>query len=359
MSHTLKQQEPTPGHTVGGGPPDAIDDDLPSLQHVLDDARFRDPLSVFDFAWLCEKGQDPGLVLYLGQKFSKFLEARCELKTPVPWPLPSVTRDRSAMWWFVATISMLLDKWRGDPPADHLPGSVGARWCEQHPDILQNVQTAQRARTRYSVVGEEDWTISELMAGTEMQQKKKPALLWKDELSGQRTWVQAARTLAYVVFGDFLASDTQKLGFCQRCGRPFDRGKKKLFCSSGCAHAESATVSRHDTKANKRHEGMLRSAKKLSEWLEKKHRTGSDWRSVAELAFKLPTSDGRYSRLMGEYIRASQTSPGSPEREKLLRSLLTSSTETPHQRENVQQQLEGFLQVVAKAESRAKARKPL
>ena len=58
---------------------------------------------------------------------------------------------------------------------------------------------------------------------------------------------------------------------------------------------------------------------------------------------------------MGEYIRASKTSPGSPEREKLLRSLLSSSTQTPQQRENVQLQLDGFLQDVAEAHSRAKA----
>ena len=198
MANQLQRQEPS----LGGSPAkDDWQNIADGIQQWFEGARFTDPLSVFDFAWICEKGHDPDLVLYLGQKFSKFLEGQCELKTPVPWPLPSVTGDRSAMWRFIATISMLLGKWRGDPPVDHLPSSVEAHWCEQHPDILQSVQTAQRARTRYSVVGEEDWTTQELIAGAQLHKKKKLAILWKYDLSGQRTWVHAARTLAYVVFG--------------------------------------------------------------------------------------------------------------------------------------------------------------
>lgn len=317
------------------------------------------PFSAFELAWIYNDGGQPDLALYIGRRFSVALEALCKLETGVQWPPPSLSGELSAVTRFVITITSLLGQWRNDPAPDTVFGSLGAHWIERHPEILRKIQAAQSARSRHCALGERSWAIKELLAGSRSRRDKKLEVAWIDKLSGQRTWTQAAETIAYAVFGDFLAGDPQNIRFCLRCERPFELGKKKLFCSSECAHAQSATTSRHEAIALGRRRGLGKAAKILNEWLQKPHRAGSDWRKTVERAFGLFSSDGRHSRLMGEYIRASKTPPGSAERKRLLASLLSRSTERPQEREIVQLGLDSFLQDVAKAENRAKARKSL
>ena len=151
----------------------------------------------------------------------------------------------------------------------------------------------------------------------------------------------------------FLGREPEKIGFCRRCDRPFVRGKKTLFCSLKCARANSSIRSRDQRNARKRSRGLKKAVKILDEWLQKSHRAGADWRLKTEKAFGLRETGNRYSRLMGEYIRASETPPGSPQREKLLCSLLSGSTIDPAERINVQQQLDGFLENISKANRRS------
>jgi hypothetical protein len=327
----------------------------PTVESVVSPPFSFDPLSSFELAWIYINDRELDLVLYLGHRFSVALEALCKLESPVQWPLPSLSGELSGVTRFVSTTTSLLGRWRNDPvPGMVLEGS-GAQWLERHPEILRKIQAAQSARSRHCTLGERTWNLEELLAGSRSRRDKKLEVAWVDKLSGQRTWPQAAETMAYAVFGDFLADETGRIGFCGRCERPFERGKRKLFCSSKCAHTQSSTTSRHGATARDRRRGLRKAAKSLKDWLQKPHRSGSDWRKTTEIAFGLHSSDGRHSRLMGAYIRASQTSPESPEREKLLRSLLSSSTETPQERKKVQLQLEGFLQDIARAENRSKA----
>jgi hypothetical protein len=311
-----------------------------------------EPVSAFYLAWLCFHGSDPEETIYWGRKFLKTLENQCELNTLVKSPSLSETDDLTPMWHFVNEITQLLAQWRSDQPPPGWLGDPSARWCERHREILMRIGAAQGMRRRYCTLGEQNWKIEELMAGAQTHGAKKTAIVWREKFSGQRSWNQAARTLAYAVFGDFLVGNPQAIGFCRRCEKPFDRGKKTTYCSAECGHAEAATVSRHDANAHDRRKGLRRATKTLSRWLQNSHRAGSDWRSEAEGAFGLISSDGRYSRLMGEYIRASQMPSHSPEREKLLGSLLSRGTESHREREIVQQELDAFLEMVTKAEAK-------
>jgi hypothetical protein len=67
---------------------------------------------------------------------------------------------------------------------------------------------------------------------------------------------------------------------------------------------------------------LTKAAESLSKWLGKTSKRNSDWRMAAQNAAGLQTRDGRHSRMLGEFIRAANTPPRSPERQDLLCSLL-------------------------------------
>jgi hypothetical protein len=315
-----------------------------------------DPLCAFHAWWLYEHGQDSEILDYLNDNFPKLLRAMCGGRTGshsvATQPLVLLSGDHgSALKEYLLTIGWLLHVWRTEQPASGLPGSAAAHWCDQHPDIFERVQGAMRSQSRHFRTEEAAWEPYEWRPGgpAHLPDNKKLILVATKRFVGQRTWSQAAQTAAYALFGDFLGGKTEKIIFCGKCEKPFRPGKRVLFCSFKCAHSKSSTTSRHRIKADGRRKGLFSAAKSLSEWLQKPHRAGSDWRRMVERDFGLQASDGRHSRFMGEYIRAAQTPPGSPEREKLLRSHLSCSTENSQERENVQQQLEAFLKNVEEA----------
>jgi hypothetical protein len=313
--------------------------------------------AAFLVAWNYEhKPENP---LALAEDFPEFLRAMCSSRKSLS-AFPSKLADFLAgdpdagFRIFVATIGSLLQAWRKGLPSNSRLGSPAAHWCDEHPAILEVIQDAMRSRSRCIQPRGGDWTPYECRPGgpAHARGNKKLVLVIEERFIGQRSWSQAAQTAAYALFGDFLAGEPEKIGFCRRCDRPFVRGKKTLFCSLKCARANSSIRSRDQRNAIKRLRGLRKAVKILDEWLKKSHRAGSDWRLKTEKAFGLRETGNRHSRLMGEYIRASETPPGSPQREKLLRSLLSGGTIDPAQQINVQQQLDGFLENISKANRR-------
>jgi hypothetical protein len=311
---------------------------------------FTDPLSAFDLAWgyvHCGIDSSGFFPTYLKEIFPELLLSKCTLNGSF---VLGGDRD-SALRIYLVTIGWLLCVWRTEQPISRTYGSSVAHWCAQHAEALAAIKTAMRQRARYLEVEEVSWDITEWRPGglAHSPENKNLALVTRERFIGQRTWSQAAQTSAYALFGDFLGGEPNQIIFCRRCDRPFQRSRKTIYCSLECGHAGSSIDSRHDATARRRRRGLRQATKTLNEWLKNPHRTGSDWRSAAERAFGLRSIDGRYSRLMSEFIRASRTPSGSDEREKLLRSLLLCRTQERKELKHVQQLLDGFLANVEKA----------
>jgi hypothetical protein len=327
-----------------------------------------DPKVAFSLVWEYSRHPDSEVIADRAEDFPNLLRAMCGprdlLHSSASEPSVPLLGDRgSAFKIYLDTIAELLRVWRTGPPPPGLPGSIAAHWCVRHPDILQQIQTAMRSRSRYFVPEEANWTYDELRPGGPfhhpLQQHKKLALVSSDRFIGQRTWSQAARTAAYALFGDFLTGKPEDIGFCRKCEQPFERGKRTLFCSLKCARCYSATSS-HDAAIRLRNRKAFRkSVTSVAKWVGKSHRAGSDWRRQVENAPELVTRDGRHSRTVGFYIRAAESPLGSPDREKLLDSLLDTSvfsagTIREKEREKLRPEVNAFLENIRRAQAMKK-----
>jgi hypothetical protein len=322
---------------------------IPSASPLVHGTYLTDPFMAFFVVWQYE--HEPENDLCLEGDFPKFLRAMCGSRNGSQRVLLSGDSG-IAFHIFLATISSLLRAWREEAPPSGLPGTAAAHWCDRHPEVLERIQDAVASRSRFIRPVTPEWTLDELRPGgaAHVGEHRKLELIATERFTGQRSWGQAAQTAAYSLFGDFLGDSPELIGFCRRCDRPFLCGKRARFCSTKCAHVYSAIVSRKSAAGHARRETLRKATEGLSRWLREPHRTGSAWRPVVEKAAGLQTRDGRQSRTLGEFIRAAESPPDSPEREKLLRSLLSDSTEQPEARDRVQRKLEGFLENIRNAQ---------
>jgi hypothetical protein len=322
---------------------------IPSAAPLAHGKYLSDPFTAFFVVWHSE--HEPENDLCLDGDFPKFLRAMCGGRSGSQGVLLSGDSG-IAFQIFLATISSLLRTWREQPPPSGLPGSAAAHWCDRHPEILERIQEAVASRSRFIRPERAEWTLGELRPGglADVAEHEKLELITTDRFIGQRTWSQAAQTAAYALFGDFLTGNPRLIGFCRKCEQPFLCGKRARFCSTKCAHVYSATMSRNSGAGEARRETLRKAAEGLSRRLREPQRKGSAWRSVVERAARLQTRDGRQSRTLGEYIRAAQSPPDSPEREKLLDSLMRDSMEQPENSDGVQRKLDAFLENIRKAQ---------
>jgi hypothetical protein len=201
---------------------------------------FTDPLSAFELAWRYERRDkmrdgneresENRFFGCLNEEFVNVFSERCAPDNLLRGHASSSSEilarlERSrALSRYLDLLRGLLWAWREEPPQEPppecAPGCKAALWCDAHPLILEEIQVGMRLRRRYPVL--------ETVEG-------KRVLVLHDRFLGQRNWDQAAKTAAYTLFWEFLASEPEKLGFCGKCDKPFLRGKRTLFCSEKCA----------------------------------------------------------------------------------------------------------------------------
>jgi len=323
-------------------------------QSVSDYRRyFTEPFEAIRAAWDYDHNTKSEFMEHLRGIFPEALAARCGCS-----PDKLLGDPRIAFGVFMSCLEVSLRAWRSEPPPESLYGSVAAHWCTRHPEVFSRVQEAHRLRASYPQIGEADWTLAEVLAGgasKEPPKSKKLELGISVHLAGQRTWTQAAQTAAYALFGDFLLTEAESTGFCKHCAMPFLRGQKKLFCSLKCARIHSALQAREVKTKISRCKTFRKAAKALTKWLQVHRSAGLDWRMKIQNAAGMQTRDGRQNRTLGAYIRASRTSVGSPEREKLLHSLqeadtISKSGKGSKEHESLRSELDAFFRNIQSAE---------
>ena len=313
-----------------------------------------EPLAAILAAWEYEHDLESGVIEDLRGIFPEALAERCG-RSP-----DTLSGDpRISFGVFMACFVGLLKVWRSEPTPEGLYGSVAAHWCARHPEIFSKVQEAHRLRASFPNIEEIGWTVSDVMsahgASEELPNHGKLELRETVHFIRQRTWTQAAQTAAYALFGDFLLTEAETIGFCRHCAMPFHRGQKKLFCSLKCARSYSAFRS-HDAKSrDSRRKTLRKAAKALTKWLQDRHIAASDWQLKIQTVAWTNSDNKRRNRILGAYVRASRTERGSPEREKLLQSLQDASSVAGNERgskerEGLQQELAAFLLDIQKAE---------
>jgi hypothetical protein len=315
---------------------------------------FTDPIAAAIAAWAYEHDPQSEFVENLSDLFPEILAAMCGCD-----PKKLSGDAGKAFGEFKACLIVALRCWRSQQPSEGPYGSVAAHWCEQHPWILSKVQEALGSRVGHPEVQKVEWTFEELAAfgGREnVPTNDKLSLCMTVRFAGQRTWGQAAQTAAFALFGDFLLSEAESTAFCKHCEKIFWRGQKKLFCSLTCARIHSASRSRDVAMKISRRKTFRSASKALTKWLQSHRKLGSDWRMyVQNAAYGMQTRDGRHNRTLGAYIRASRTETGSPERDKLVRSLqdadiILESPKGSKAREKVQIEFDAFLRNIQRAE---------
>jgi len=324
-------------------------------QHVFDHRRsFTDPFEAICTAWEYDHDPTSEFIEHLRGLFPETLAAQCGCSPDKLSGNPS-----KAFNMFMAVLVVSLRVWRCEPLPGGLYGSVVAHWYARHPEIFSKVQEAFRLRARAPKIEKAAWTLSEVVsahgAGIELPESGKLELSFMEHFSGQRTWMQAAQTAAYALFGDFLIAGAESTGFCKHCARPFLRSRKRFFCSHKCGNAHSKVENRKKAKRTYRSETFRKVSKALTKWLQGSRNARSGWCEEVQNAAGLQTRDGRQNRSLGEYIRASRTEVGSPERVKLLQAILYAdivpdSQKISKENENLQRELDTFLLNIQEAE---------
>lgn len=324
-------------------------------QNVTDQRGFlTEPFAAALAAWEYEHDLESGLIEDLRRVFPETLAERCGLNPDKLSGDPGI-----AFGVFMAVLVVSLRVWRIEPPPEGHFGSVAAHWCTRHPGIFSKVQEAHLLRASYPDIAEAAWTVADVVsahgANQELPKSGKLELRVTVHFTSQRTWKQAAQTAAYALFGDFLLTEAESIGFCSHCAKPFLRGQKKLFCDPKCAHSHSAIRSQDAKTRESRRKTFRMAARALKKWLEGRRSARSDWRTEVQNAARMQTRDNRQNRTLGAYIRVSRTEAGSPEREKLLNSLrdLDTVSEGPkglRENDGLQRELDDFLRNIKEAE---------
>lgn len=321
------------------------------------------PLEVFQIVWNWEK---IGLssVDYWRDDFPDLLESQHERigsfgKGAFRSRNSSYAGDKATAFdCYIATLSVLLTVWRREQPTIAVYGSPVAHWCDQHPVLFSRIAAAMAKRAKVATIETGGWDLLDFNpdGGPALVKGNKHLILAVQErFVSAISYKEAAENAAYTLFGDFLFGNPHSIVFCTRCEKPFERRKKKRFCSGKCGRRHSSVRNRKAKIAVERLEHLPDAVRILGEWLQKPNRDG--WRISTEHALNLGFS--RRSRLMGAFIAASSKPLGSPERLKIFDSLsvgLKDPLKDPTELEALRDRLEAFLSNIAKAEDVMKVR---
>ena len=111
-------------------------------------------------------------------------------------------KSKNGLEAFWVAIGKLLDSWL---PLRTEPNAV-LLWCDSYPDLVADMNRAQMARVA--------WLKRPNYFELEV---KNPGLITGQRLRGQRTYSQAGKTAAYVLWGEFLAKGSSSIDFCEKC----------------------------------------------------------------------------------------------------------------------------------------------
>lgn len=261
-----------------------------------------DPLEAFTAAWrygrglsLCDdsEAKDGSLIKspkYCAMVLTSALALRC--KSPAEDGMASL-RGKSAdvVDEFMVTIAMLIDTWlefaRGDEP--------DIRWSLAYPDLTREMQKAQQARITWTQPP--NWLVKGTM--------DRPKLQFVQKIRGQRTFRQAAKTSAYILWGDFMADNAKSIDFCERCRHPFKARSNKRFFPASCGTNESANRKHKSDIREDNREKLIKVSSKLRERLANR-RSGDLLKDLAT------------GRWLARFVRAAEIPADTQAREDLL-----------------------------------------
>jgi uncharacterized Zn finger protein (UPF0148 family) len=200
------------------------------------------------------------------------------------------------------------------------------RWSETYKEQVKRMQKAQQARIAWSrTPGIVDEATMD-----------RPRLVPMQKIRGQRTFRQAGRTAAYILWGDFLAGDPTLIDFCKRCFLPFKAKSNKVFCPGSCRTSEAANTSRKSGYRRKNWERL----KKAADALHQRLAQGYDGNVLKGIA------DGRWGT---RFARAAENPLDVKQRENLI-DLCTEYRSNQEHRLEVKRIFDQFLENIARAQ---------
>jgi hypothetical protein len=203
-------------------------------------------------------------------------------------------KSKNGLEAFWVAIGKLLDSWL---PLRTEPNAV-LLWCDSYPDLVADMNRAQMARVA--------WLKRPNYFELEV---KNPGLITGQRLRGQRTYSQAGKTAAYVLWGEFLAKGSSSIDFCEKCLHPFPSRSNGRFYPASCG-TNVSSLKAHWLKTRKENWKCLQKSE-----MTLRSRIASGRRR--DLLHNIATG-----RWLTRFIRAASLPPGSSEfqvqRDKLL-----------------------------------------
>jgi hypothetical protein len=228
----------------------------------------------------------------------------------------------SAFW---KTINTLLDSW--------LPLRRESKpiriWSCTFPALVDEMSRAQMAR------------VSWFRGASYFEKKEAENLAFVQEhwLRGQRTYSQAAKTAAFILWGEFLANGQSSIGFCETCAHPFPFRLNQRFYPTSCG-TNVSSLKKHRTEVRNENWRRLNEAAKTLR------------SRIASGKTQNPLHDIEKGRWLARFIRAASLPPGSSEFEDqrdMLLDLCFAEGNTEISREQVKTALDQFLKDIAKS----------
>ena len=136
-------------------------------------------------------------------------------------------KDGLKVFW--KTIRTLLNSWlplRKEPNPD-------LAWNDTYRHLVADLNRAQMARVTWL----KRPNFFEVDA-------KCPRLITEHRLRGQRTFSEAGKTAAYVLWGEFLANGSSSIDFCKTCAHPFPFRSNQSYYPTSCGTNVSSLKAR-------------------------------------------------------------------------------------------------------------------
>lgn len=234
-------------------------------------------------------------------------------------------KSKNGLYAFWTTIGTLLDSWL---PLRKEPNCV-LFWSDTYPNLVAEMSRAQIARVawlkrpNYFEVGD----------------VKSPGLITWHRIRSQRTYSQAGKTAAYILWGEFLANGSSSIDFCEKCAHPFPFRSNGRFYPTSCG-TNISSLKAHRLKTR------TENWKRLQEEATTLHSAITSGKPV-----NLPKGM-KNGRWFTRFVRAASLSPGSSEfqvQRDLLLDLCSEEGSKEAPREEVEKTLDQFLKNIAKS----------
>lgn len=279
-----------------------------------------DPLDAMLGAWHYERDKEIPSDFAMG--FARALRTSCSGKNREQFAT-LLGAPLDAFPVFARTLNALAATWK-----KYRPDSVA--WMEDHPNEYRRMHEAQlrcspitaippeRARWLEEFGTDESSRIREMFPDADTAPAVRPLEIRM--LHRQRTYKQAAKTAAFVLWGNFLLSQPELIDFCRKCSSPFPSKSNQLYCERACGKNSSSLKCNNNGTRRKNAKRMRDVARRLKKWLNGgnwRHR--GDWRKEVDPKGSVKpnlTRLDRRSRWLFEFIAAALAPVGSREVEE-------------------------------------------